>query len=162
MGSPPFRDPTVAATALERTVACPFHDGPQTVDLLLAELRTDCIELLDLALELRTSMTARTDAADGLQLLFQLRHRLGGRHHLAFYRVRCWVRRLIVAEVRPDRGSPWLRSPLPLDCARYDELRNRCLATLAGTDGRWPFCAQFRVRFLDRDEADTGAGGSDR
>lgn len=149
MGAPPFRDPSWAAAAGERPVACPFHDGPQTVDLLLAELRQEPTALVDLALELRHALTARTDAEHCIRLLFLLRQHLEGRHHLAFYRLRCWVRRLLVAEVRPDRTTPWRSCPLPLDCARYDELRNRCLASLAAGEGRWPSAGYFRLRFSE-------------
>ena len=157
MGPLPFRDPAVAAPPPGRPVACPFHDGPQTLDLLLGELRHDSPELLDLALELRTAMTAGSDAAHCVDLLLTLRARLASRHHLAFYRVRTWVRRRIVAEVRPNRASPWRACPLPLDCARIDELRNRCLATLA-TDAAagWPPTAHFRLRFAAAPTAQAG------
>jgi hypothetical protein len=149
MGTLPFRDPLRGADSPATAVSCPFHDGPQTLDLLLCELRHDSPDLLDPALELRGAMTAGTDPDACLHLLFALRARLAGRHHLAFYRVRTWVRRRIVAEVRPDRASPWVRSPLPLDCVRYEELRNRCLATLAGNDRHWPATATFRLIFAD-------------
>mgnify|MGYP007083295750 FL=1 len=133
-----------------RPSVCPFHDGPQTIDLLLGELRHDSPELLDLALELRSAMTDGADAEQCIHRLFALRAHLAGRHHLAFYRVRTWVQRRIVAEVRPDRAAPWRACALPLDCARLDELRNRCLATLT-TDALpgWPPTARIRLRFAE-------------
>lgn len=146
MGPPPSRDPAPAPPG-KTPFACPFHDGPQTLDLLLAELRHTSPELLDLALELRSALTAGVDAEACIQLLFTLRGRLAGRHHLAFYRVRAWVRRRLVAEVRPDRASSWRPCPLPLDCARQEELVNRCLATLAAGPHGWPPTATFRLRF---------------
>ena len=150
MGTLPFHDPTIAARPPGHTVSCPFHDGPQTLDLLLGELRHDSPELLDLALELRTAMTTGADAERCIHLLFVLRARLAGRHHLAFYRVRTWMQRRIVVEVRPDRASPWRACALPLDCARIDELRNRCLATLATDDASsWPPTAHCRLRFTE-------------
>lgn len=149
MGPSPFRDPSLAALPHERAVACPFHDGPQTLDLLLAELRGDAPELIDLALELRSAMTARVDADRCVHLLLALRARLAGRHHLAFYRVRTWLRRHLIAEVRPDRATPWRTCELPLDCARYDEMINRCLATLAAGTHHWPATALLRLRFAE-------------
>ncbi len=147
MGFSPPRDSSIAALTSERSIACPFHDGPQTLDLLLADLRNDAPGLVDLALELRSAMTARADADRCIDLLLTLRARLDGRHHLAFYRVRTWLRRNIVAEVRPDRATPWRTCDLPLDCARYDELINRCLATLVEHEHGWPPTATFRLRF---------------
>ncbi|MBK8478889.1 MAG: hypothetical protein IPL39_22160 [Opitutaceae bacterium] len=147
MGFPPSRDPSVVALTSDRAIECPFHDGPQTLDLLLADLRHGAPGLVDLALELRSAMTARADADRCIDLLLTLRARLDGRHHLAFYRVRTWLRRNIVAEVRPDRATPWRTCDLPLDCARYDELMNRCLATLVEHEHGWPPTATFRLRF---------------
>lgn len=147
MGSTPFRDPLRAAASAAAAVSCPFHDGPQTLDLLLGELRHDAPALVDLALELRSAMTAAADADHCIHLLLALRASLAGRHHLACYRVRTWVQRRIFAEVRPDRASPWVRCALPLDCARYEELRNRCLATLVENDHGWPPTAAFRLGF---------------
>ncbi len=147
MGTLPFRDPLRADASPAPPVSCPFHDGPQTLDLLLGELRHASPELVDLALELRHALTGGADAEHLLALVFTLRRRLAGRHHLAFYRVRCWLRRAIVAEVRPDRASPWRSCPLPLDCGRLEELRNRCLATLAENSEHWPPTAAFRVRY---------------
>ncbi len=147
MGSLPFRDPPGADFAPVRPVSCPFHDGPQTLDLLLGELRHDRPDLIDLALELRSAMTSRADAEHCIRLLFALRTSLAGHHHLAFYRVRMWVRQHLVAEVRPDGASPWSGCPVPLDCARYEELVNRCLATLAEGANDWPIRAEFRLGF---------------
>lgn len=149
MGTLPFRDPLRGADFPAPAVSCPFHDGPQTLDLLLAELRHDSPDLLDSALELRSAMTAGTDPDACIHLLLALRSRLAGRHHLAFYRVRTWLQRRIVAEVRTDRAAPWIACPLPLDCARYEELVNRCLAGLAQSSLGWPTTACLRLRFND-------------
>ncbi len=148
MGYSSSRDPCSATAPSAPPVACPFHDGPETLDLLLAELRQADSAAVDCALELRHAATVQTDADHCLHLLFALRRLLDGRQHLAFYRVRCWMRRLLVAELRPDRLTNWQPCPLPLDCARYDELVNRCLATLADEVGNWPPTAELRLRFV--------------
>ncbi|HLP00438.1 MAG TPA: hypothetical protein VK163_00330 [Opitutaceae bacterium] len=147
MNNPPLRDSAAYPSPPATPVACPFHDGPETLDLLLAELRHSDPSLIDLTLELRSAMTTQADADRCLHLLFTLRSALDGRHHLAFFRVRVWVRRRIVARVRAGRTSPWQLVTLPLDCARYDELVNRCLAALAdGTHG-WPTTAALEFAF---------------
>ncbi|MFT3828450.1 MAG: hypothetical protein QM691_01965 [Opitutaceae bacterium] len=152
MSTPTFRDPTTTPPTPLPPVACPFHDGPETLDLLLAELRHGDPALVDLSLELRSAMTAQTDADRCLHLLFALRKALDGRHHLAFFRVRAWMRRRIVARIRPGRASPWHVVALPLDCARYDELVNRTLAVLAADEHGWPATAALEFVFVDLPE----------
>lgn len=116
---------------LANSAGCPFHDGAATLDGLMAEIAHEReAALLDLALDLRSLMAEGRDAQACLAQLFTLRARLDGRHYLAFYRVRRWVQRRIVAQVRPDRTSPWMTRELPLDAARLDELVNSSLATL--------------------------------
>ena len=147
MNDPLFRATIPASAATAHQPVCPFHDGPETLDILLAEIPAAESAVLDLALELRQAMTDGRDAEHCLRLLFALRAALDGRYHLAFYRVRCWLRRRLIGEVRLDRGSPWHPCPLPLDCARFDELANRCIAAVAGATGFWPATARLRLRF---------------
>lgn len=129
---------------------CPFHDGAATLDGLLAELDPRDAALFDAALDLRSALSEGQDATAALQRLFRLRSFLGGRHHLAFYRVRHWIRRRIVAQVRAGRTAAWTEVALPLDAARFDELVNTCLATIA-LDGELP--AGAHVRFAFRNHA---------
>lgn len=121
---------------------CPFREGRETVDMLLAEIRDG--EQLDAVLDLRSLIDAREDAGACVAQLFRVRGLLDGRHYLAFYRVRCWMRRLIVARVRPDRRTPWTTLQLPLGSARLNEVINTCLAATA-TNGDIPpaACVEF-------------------
>ena len=113
---------------------CPFHDGPPTLDALLAELGCDDLQALDLALDLRCALSAGRDAEGCVRLALDLRHALDGAHYLAFYRVRHWLRRIIAVQVRAWRGS-WQTFPLPLNSARPDEIENACLAAWAAEHG---------------------------
>jgi len=123
-------------------------DGPLSLDLLLAELGPDETDALDLALDLRGAIAARADAGGCVALLLRLRHALDGRHYLAFYRVRLWLHRLVVVQVRAWRGDTWKSYPLPLNSARIDEIENACLsAWAADTLGGDPHWAQVRFAF---------------
>jgi hypothetical protein len=129
-------------------VICPFREGPETLDLLLAEIDVTETALLDAALDLRSVMHARHDAAAALWQLYRLRAILDGRHYLAFYRVRCWIHRHVRAEVRAWRGAVWMQVPLPRDCGRFDAALNTCLAELAASDAAgWHETASVRFRF---------------
>jgi hypothetical protein len=139
---------TLAApnTTISSPTGCPFHDGAATLDGLMAEAageRDD--EFLNAALDLRSLMVERRKAEACLAQLFALRARLDGRHYLAFYRVRRWVQREIVAQIRPDRTSPWAARDLPLDAARLDELTNGFLAILETQQATLP-----QMRFVFR------------
>jgi hypothetical protein len=125
---------------------CPFHDGAATLDLLLAELNPHDRRLFDAVLDLRTSCTARDDAEACVSQLFRVRHLLGGRHYLSFYRVRCWAARMLRIEVRADRRGGWRSCELPLNSARIGEAVNTALAALlpAGSD---PDIAHVRFAF---------------
>jgi len=141
--------PSTAAAAPNHTAPtsssrCPFHDGLATLDLFLAELDPSDLELFDAALDLRSLATVN-DAAACVAQLFRVRTLLGGRHYLAFYRVRCWARRTFRIEVRAHRGAPAVIRELPLDGARVDEVVNSTLAALA-ENGELP-AAAF-VRFI--------------
>ncbi len=107
---------------------CPFHDGPATLDALLAELTPAEIDALDLALDLRSAIAVERDAGAAVQTALRLRHALDGTHYLAFYRVRQWLQRIIVAQVRAWRGAEWRTYALPLNSARREEIENACLA----------------------------------
>jgi hypothetical protein len=139
---PPTSAPRKASTS--SAGLCPFHDGIATLDLLLAELDLTDLELFDAVLDLR-SLAGGRDASACLAQLFKVRRLLGGRHYLAFYRVRCWARRTFRIEVRSHRGEAVLFRELPLDGARLDEIVNASLACLAhGND----IPAGAHVRFI--------------
>src|SRR5690606_16387342 len=112
-----------------KLVCCPFFDGPLSLDLLLGELGTEDAQALDLALDLRSTIAAGADAGACVDLALRLRRALDGRHYLAFYRVRLWLQRLIVVQVRAWRGDDWKSYPLPLNSARIDEIKNACCST---------------------------------
>lgn len=139
----------MSASAPAATAHCPFHAGPATLDLLLAELDPRDRELFDAALDLRSLFTAGGDASACIAQLFRVRALLGDRHYLAFYRVRCWARRAIRVEVRSDRRAPWEPRTLPLNVARMDELVNAALATLATAAGEIPAAAHLRFAFVN-------------
>ena len=123
---------------------CPFHDGPATLDLLLAELDPNDTVLFDAALDLRSLCAAGEDAAACVEQLFRVRALLDERHYLAFYRVRCWARRSLRIQARAGRGAPWVTRELPLDSARLDEVINAALATFATDEGVIPASAHIR------------------
>lgn len=128
-------------------VTCPFHDGAATLDSFLAGLDPRETALFDAALDLRSLAAAGTDAAACVDQLFRVRALLGGRHYLAFYRVRCWARRALRVEARPARGCPWHGFELPLDGARLDEIVNSALAPFASSTGEIPAGAHVRFTF---------------
>lgn len=120
--------------------------------MLLAELGSDERDALDLALDLRSALKARQDAEGCVRLALALRHALDGRHHLAFYRVRLWLQRTIVVQVRAWRGAEWCSYALPLNSARIDEIENACRAAWAlGAAGGDPAWAQVRFGFRATD-----------
>jgi hypothetical protein len=137
---------TVASSGVSR---CPFHDGPATLDLLLAELDTRETELFDVVLDLRSLCSAGEDADACVAQLFRVRALLDGRHYLAFYRVRCWARRAFRLEVRAGRDEAWSAHEFPLDGGRLEEVINAALAPLA-FDGVLPATARVRFRFATR------------
>jgi hypothetical protein len=126
---------------------CPFHDGAATLDGLLAAIDPRDGELFDAALDLRSLLTEGGDATAALHQLFRLRRLLDGRHYLAFYRVRRWVQRRIVAQVRAGRAAPWRTRELPLDAARLDEIVNASVAAVAAEDAAPHVDAQVRFVF---------------
>lgn len=128
---------------------CPFHDGPLTLDALLAELGAGNANTLDLALDLRHGLARREDAETCVQLALQLRHALRDAHYLAFYRVRLWLRRIVAVQVRARRDSRWSSFPLPLNSARLEEIENACIAAWAVEN---PQCSTglIQVRFVFR------------
>lgn len=124
---------------------CLFHDGLATLDVFLAELDPGDHPLFDAALDLR-SLAASRDAAACVEQLFRVRALLGGRHYLAFYRVRCWARRAFRIEVRTHRGATITVRDFPLDGGRLDEVVNSSLAVIA-TDGELPTGAHVSFVF---------------
>lgn len=136
---------------------CPFHDGPLTLDALLAELAPEETAALDLGLDLRQAMVARSDAVECVTLALRLRHALAGRHYLAFYRLRHWLRRVIAVQARAWRGHEWTTFELPLNSARLDEIENACRA--AWTVAYPATCAEaLRVRFVFRAATASSSG----
>lgn len=126
---------------------CPFHDGAETLDLLLGELDRSSPQLLDAVLDLRSLFAAGDDAAACVMQLFRVRALLEERHYLAFFRVRCWTRRALRIAVRADRHSPWHYREIPLNGARFDEIINAAIATLADRHGVIPSGAHARFVF---------------
>jgi len=149
--STPFTVTSSASASVEFSAPlCPFHDGAATLDGLLAELDAHDAATFDCALDLRSLLAEGRDAEACLDKLFRLRALLDGRHYLAFFRVRRWVQRCIVAQLRADRRSIWTTREIPLDVARLDELTNLCLAPLIDPrTGELPFGAHVRFAFRE-------------
>lgn len=152
--SVPIPTPSHIATTspAARAMLCPFHDGAATLDLLLAELNPQDIELFDAVLDLRTLCAAGNDAEACVAQLFRVRRVLGGRHYLAFYRVRCWAKRALRIEVRAHRGASWRSCEFPLNSARMDEAVNTAIATLL-LDAGSPCTAHVRFTFAGKGSA---------
>ena len=147
MNATPSSSTSVAVQALRAATPelCLFHNGLATLDLFLAELDPADRALFDAALDLR-SLAAGQDAAACIEQLFRVRALLDGRHYLAFYRVRCWARRMFRIEVRAHRGATALVRDFPLDGGRIDEVVNSSLAAVAA-DGELPAAAYVRFVF---------------
>jgi hypothetical protein len=107
---------------------CPFHDGLATLDLFLAELDPRETALFDAALDLRALASARTDGDACVAQLFHVRMLLDGRHHLAFYRVRCWANRALRIACRSHRGADWITSEFAPGAGSVNEVVNTALA----------------------------------
>ena len=140
-----------AASTRSAQPSCPFRHGPLTLDLLLGEIGARDTALLDAVLDLRTLLTERADAWETLEKLYGVRRLLGGRAYLAFYKVRCWVRRELIAEVRPTRGAAWEQVRLPLNAGNLNEAMNTCLAQLRDEEcpGGQRWNGMVRFRFLE-------------
>lgn len=145
-GTTPARNIPASNLSRSRAPLCPFHDGAGTLDLLLAELDPADTRLFDAVLDLRTLWVSRSDPAACAGQLFRVRALLHGRHHLAFYRVRCWARRVLRVEVRLHRATGWVAHELPLGAGRLDEVFNTMLAGLA-IEGVIPTTAHVRFAF---------------
>ena len=137
-----------ASVSSAGTSSCPFRHGPLTLDLLLADVGSRDSALLDAILDLRCALKGRGDAWDLLEQLYRVRRLLGGRAYLAFYKVRCWIRREIIAEVRGSRTAEWRQVRLPLNAGNLNEAVNTCLAQLSDEEciggERWNGLVRFR------------------
>jgi hypothetical protein len=138
-----------ATAGPSRVVGCPFHDGPATLDALLAEIGPGGGAALDLALELRYAFHQTRDAALCVALALRLRAALGEDHYLALYRVRHWLPRALAIEVRAHRGDAWSRLTLPFHAAPVDGgLEAACVRQWAEErPGRHAASAQRRYVF---------------
>jgi hypothetical protein len=138
------------AASPRRVTSCPFREGPETVDMLLAEVGTRHTAVMDALLDFRVMMARREDAWAAVEQFFRLRRLLGKSCYLAFYRVRCWLRRELIAEVRPCRGAPWQQVDLPSNVGNLNEALNTCLASLPddACPGNERWNGQVRFRFL--------------
>jgi hypothetical protein len=132
--------------------ACPLREGAPTLDTLLAALGGDSEAgaALDLALELRYAFHVTRDAGTCAALAQQLGGALGESHYLAFYRVRLWLGRALVVEIRAHRGDTWTRFPLSPVCNGPESLECACLRQWAReAPGRCAALAQVRHMFAD-------------
>ncbi|WP_158277555.1 hypothetical protein [Opitutus sp. ER46] len=141
---------------------CPFHDGLDTLDALLAELNPSEPARFDAVLDLRTLAQKGRDAAACVDQLFRVRALLGDVHYLAFYRVRCWAHRTLRVEVRPHRAAAWRSLPFPRNGARVDEVVNEALAAFADAAGGIPPFAQVRFTFAAASRRATGVSAACR
>lgn len=123
---------------------CPFHDGPETLDGLLAEIDPENVRLIDAVLDLRFLLREGGDLAAAMRQVFVVRSLLEERHYLAFYRVRRWLGRTVHIEYRGGPGEAWSAAALPLGAARIEEVAHACGAALA-QGGEYP--PRLEVRF---------------
>jgi hypothetical protein len=123
--TPPSVAPTLPAA---RAIPGSYQEGAVAFDQLLADVNSHDARLVDAILDLRSVCLAGIDAEACMTQLFHVRHLLGGRHYLSFYRIRRWARRSLSIEVRADRWASWLSCSFPLNCARLDEAVNTAIA----------------------------------
>lgn len=135
--------PPPVATWLEPEPPIP---GSEAVDDLLRELGSGETDAADAALDLRLALAGRSDAGACLETFLRLRGLLDGRHALAFFLVCHCLRRSVSAQVRATRGAAWETRALPVDAARFEEVVNGCLASVA-IGGEFPPRAEVRFVF---------------
>ncbi len=84
-------------------------------------------EEVDLLLDLRWHLRRRTEAEAALRLFCDLRIRLENRHYLAFFRLRRWLEKQLVASVRVCPAAEERTLPVKLDHYCVEAVRRVCL-----------------------------------
>lgn len=133
-----------------RATGCPLRESGVTLDALLAEIGSSGGVALDLALDLRSALQARSDAGMCAELALRLKRVLGERHYLAMYRVRVWLVQALAIEVRAHRGDDWTRYSLPLHSrfSHGEQLEHECVMRwVQDRSGRQAANAQLRYVF---------------
>ena len=125
--------------------ACRLKCSLEVVDELLSTPGAATGEEVDLLLDFRSLLRTRHEAETTLRVFCDLRRRLEQRHYLAFYRLRRWLEKQMVAEVRSPSSAEIVRVPLRLDFYCVEAVRRQCLciALQQGTD-----CSTPRLCFL--------------
>lgn len=151
---------SASATPAARTTGCPLRESAVTLDALLAEIGPNGGLALDLALDLRSALHARSDAAACAELALRLKRVLGERHYLALYRVRVWLTQALALEVRAHRGEAWTRYSLPLHSrfTHSEQLEHDCVMRwVQDRPGRQSASAQLQYAFTSPASAVTAS-----
>ena len=86
----------------------------------------------DLLLDLRWQLRQRAEAEATLRLFCDLRVRMENRHYLAFFRLRRWLERDLVATVRMCPAAEERTLPVKLDHYCVEAIRRVCLCASLG------------------------------
>jgi hypothetical protein len=90
---------------------------------------------MDLLLDFRSLVRARSDAETTLRLFCELRRRLEQRHYLAFYRLRRWLEQQLIAQISSLSTHVHTQVSLRLNFYCMEAIRRQslCAATQQGT-----------------------------
>lgn len=119
---------------------CSLH----VLDLLLSMSGAVDGQETDLLLDLRSLFRKREEAEASLRLFCELRRRMEHRHYVAFYRLRRWCERHIVAEIGLEGRPQGLRVPVRMDFYCVEAIRRACLC---GALARTPGLSKARLTF---------------
>jgi hypothetical protein len=119
----------------------------EVVDELLSTPLAVTGEEMDLLLDFRSLLRARSDAEATLRLFCELRRRLEQRHYLAFYRLRRWLENQLIAQVSSAMIDELGQVSLHLDYYCIEAVRRQCLCAAIQQETA-SFPARLRFSFV--------------
>jgi hypothetical protein len=127
----------------------------EVVDNLLSTPLAITGDEMDLLLDFRSLLRARSDAEATLRLFCELRRRMEQRHYLAFFRLRRWLERQLTAHVSSLSTGHQTEVSLRLDfyCIEAVRRQSLCAAAQQGTANpparlRFSFVPQFQPQLV--------------
>ena len=125
----PTHCPAPTTLATDCTAAtCHWRCALEVIDELLSQPRTAVTgEESDLLLDLRWHLRQRSAGETALRVFCDLRRRMEARHYLAFFRIRRWLEKHLVASVRRCPAAEAHEVPVKLDHYCVEAIRRVCL-----------------------------------
>lgn len=133
-----------------QTIAAHRHLAIAAVDQLLSRPNAVTGEEVDLLLDFRFQLRARTNADATVRQFCDLRRRLEARHYLALYRIRRWLEKNLVATVRSCQAAEARHVSVKLDHYCVEAIRRVALCAALRGDG---VLLAPRVRFDFADQS---------